>query len=318
MHIESSALKVLIVCNGNKVNTKEDFKTKQPFIYEQIKSLEMLGVIFDIFLIKGKGISGYLRNYSSLKKYVKQMRPDLIHAHYGLSGLLANLQRSVPVITTFHGSDINVWNNRIYSWFAAFLSRDNIFVNINMPAKIKYKRKINIIPCGVDSKMFFPVDMKKARTEVGLNEHSKYALFSSSFDNKIKNYQLALSSIESASTCIELLELKNRSRQDVNLLLNSVDLLIMTSFSEGSPQIIKEAMLCNCPILSVDVGDVKSVFGDVEKCFIVPYDAKKIGYDIDLIVKNKNKTNGREAVMKFSLESIASNIYQVYVRALEK
>ena len=187
-----------------------------------------------------------------------------------------------------------------------------------MPAKIKYKRKINIIPCGVDSKMFFPVDMKKARTEVGLNEHSKYALFSSSFDNKIKNYQLALSSIESASTCIELLELKNRSRQDVNLLLNSVDLLIMTSFSEGSPQIIKEAMLCNCPILSVDVGDVKSVFGDVEKCFIVPYDAKKIGYDIDLIVKNKNKTNGREAVMKFSLESIASNIYQVYVRALEQ
>ena len=35
-------------------------------------------------------------------------KPDIIHAHYGLSGLLANLQRSIPVVTTYHGSDINL------------------------------------------------------------------------------------------------------------------------------------------------------------------------------------------------------------------
>lgn len=72
----------------------------------------------------------------------KQNNPDLIHAHYGLSGLLANLQRKVPVVTTFHGSDIHDINDLKYSKWAHRLSLDSIFVEKNMRERFKKNGKM--------------------------------------------------------------------------------------------------------------------------------------------------------------------------------
>ena len=97
-------MKVLIVASGN-------YSEASPFIIDQVNSLRKLGVKIEYFLIKGKGWSGYLKNLLILNKKIKNNHFDLIHAHYGLSGLLATLQRKVPVIITFHGSDINIKKN---------------------------------------------------------------------------------------------------------------------------------------------------------------------------------------------------------------
>ena len=118
-----------------------------PFIIEQANSIIALGHTIEYFGVNGSGINGYLKNLSSLKNKIKQFKPDIIHAHYGLSGLLACLQRSVPVVVTYHGSDINVKSVRVFSKIAMCLSAFNIFVspkNVAL-AKAKKNNKANMV-----------------------------------------------------------------------------------------------------------------------------------------------------------------------------
>ncbi len=307
-------MKVLIVCSGKPSNPEWNFESAQSFIYEQIESIRDLNleVEYDTYFIEGNGIRGYLKNYSSLSKKIKDYQPDLVHAHYGLSGLLSSLQRKVPVITTFHGSDINIRKNRIFSYLASKLSMENIFVHKEQPRKINYTKNINLIPCGVDMKIFFPIDKNKAREELGLELNKKYILFTSSFDNSVKNYPLAKEAIEKSTNQIELVELKGYTRKEVGLLINAVDVLLMSSFTEGSPMVIKEAMCCNTPIVSVDVGDVKDVILTTQGCYITAYDADEISQSIDNVFQLNKKTNGREVIEEYSLDVIAHKIFKVY------
>ena len=100
-----------------------------PFIEEQIAALEACGVQIICYGVTGKGIIGYLRALPALRRVIRAERPDIIHAHYGLCGLLANLQRRIPVVTTYHGSDINNPSILRFSKIAMRLSAHNIFVS---------------------------------------------------------------------------------------------------------------------------------------------------------------------------------------------
>ena len=87
---------------------KEDYEGHvAPFVKEQMDAIRRLGVVCECFLVKGEGALGYWAHLKALKNKIKAFKPDVIHAHYGLCGLLANLQRKVPVVTTYHGTDIN-------------------------------------------------------------------------------------------------------------------------------------------------------------------------------------------------------------------
>ena len=107
-----------------------------------------------------------------------------------------------------------------------------------------------------------------------LDLEKKYILFSSNFENKVKNYQLLHDAKNYIKDKFEIIELKNFDRKSVSRLFNAVDVAVMTSFSEGSPQFIKEAMASNCPIISVDVGDVKSIVKDATFSAIISIIAK--------------------------------------------
>ena len=182
-------MKVLVVCSLNSGSIA-------PFILEQVESLQVLGLEIDFFYIKQKGLFGYLRERKSLLIKIKTFQPDLIHAHYGLSGLLANLQFSVPVVTTFHGSDIN--DARIYpfSLLASILSAQSIFVSELNLNKIGSGAKRTLIPCGVNIELFQAIEKSFARRELGLELNVQYVLFAGAFQNPVKNAVLAQSAID--------------------------------------------------------------------------------------------------------------------------
>jgi len=311
-------MKILIVCSGKPSNPKWNFKLNRSYVYEQAESIKDLGMEYDTYFIEGKGVFGYLKNYKNIIKKIKEYQPDLVHAHYGLSGLLSNLQRKVPVVTTFHGSDINIKKNRLFSYVASKLSADNIFVNDYQPAKINYHGQRHVIPCGVDSKRFFLIDKYKARKKLNLDLNKKYGLFTGSFDNGVKNYPLAKEAILKSKSTIELLELKAYTREEVSLLLNAVDFLLMTSFSEGSPMVIKEAMCCNCPIVTVDVGDVKKIISRRKNCYVTTYHPEKISECINQILTLDKRIEGKETLNNYSLEKIANRVVKVYQRVLSQ
>ncbi len=285
-----------------------------PFIIEQVASITDLGVEADYFTIEQKGIKGYLRSRKSLISKIADYKPDIIHAHYGLAGLLANLQRKVPVITTYHGSDIN--HNRVFlfSKIAICLSKFNIFVSKKNIKKAGVERNFALIPCGVDTAIFHPQDKTECREQLGLKSDIKYVLFSSSFDNEVKNPKLAQRLMNKLQG-VELLELKGYSREEVSMLMNAVDCCLMTSHTEGSPQFIKEAMACGCPILTVDVGDVKEVIGDTPKAFVCEnYNDTTLIEMLRIILDTDERTNGRERIetLKLDLRQTAQRLKDIY------
>lgn len=326
-------MKVLIICSGNAENF--NFKLHQSFIYEQIESLKHnFNIDYDTYFIKGKGILGYFSNLHNIKNKIKDFSPDILHAHFGLSGLVSCLQKTVPVIITFHGSDAYIYYVKLFSKIAANLSAYNIFVEKKLRNRINRHNKNVIVPCGIDLNVFYPMNKEIAREMIGLDNNTKYALFASGFDNPVKNYQLAKTAVTNLNKDITIIELKNKTRAEVNLSLNACDLLILTSISEGSPQIIKEAMACNCPIVATDVGDIKDIMGDTEGCYLISEKSneKREMNNTNRIKETSEKvkealkfaeqvgrTKGRTRIIELGLDSatVAKKIFDVYKEVLE-
>ena len=353
-----------------------------PFIEEQMAALEARGIEVLRYGITGKGIIGYLRELPALRRAIKQHRPDIIHAHYGLSGLLANLQRMVPVVTTYHGSDINVPSILRFSKIAMRLSAHNIFVSkrnvvlalgdeamrllgdkakgeengkADTPASTPYTLhstpteaftpKNTLLPCGVNLPKPWSEMQHQQVEQLTLNQwvqevlsaDAKHVLFAGAFDNAVKDPELAKSTIAFyneaignrqwaidsdtnrqspiANRQIELIELKGYTRDQVTALMYNCHALLMTSKTEGSPQVVKEAMACGCPIVSVDVGDVAERTDGVEGCYVVSTrEPKDIAEALQKALAFGRRTNGRERIIEMGLsnEQVAKQLEAIY------
>ena len=304
-------MKILIVASFNK-------GFFAPFILEQSAALEQLGHTVHFFGIQGRGIWGYVSNYKGLKRIIQDYKPDVIHAHYGLSGLLATLQRRVPVVTTFHGSDINNPKVLPFSKIAMRLSAYTIFVSQKNVDIARPTKKFALLPCGVNSDNFTEVPIGEARLKLQLEDSKKYVLFAGSFSNSVKNPELAQKAIALLKN-VELIELKGYSREEVNYLMHAVDAALMTSHSEGSPQFIKEVMACGCPLVSVDVGDVKEITAGVDGCYLVSRDPKQIAEKLQLAIDFKERTQGRQRIVELGLENqkVAEKIVAIYTNVVK-
>ena len=306
-------MKILIVANYNPGHFS-------PFIVEQMQALRLQGVRVDTYGIVGKGLLGYLRNITGMKRKIGEFQPDLIHAHYGLSGLCANLQRQVPVVTTYHGSDIHSggWVLK-FSQLAMRLSAYNIFVSKKMLEMSGYKKPNACVQsCGLDLNVIQEIDREEARKELGLSSDEKIGLFSGSFDNYIKNYPLAKAAVEQLDNVL-LMELKGYSRRGVNLLMNAVDFQLTTSFRESGPLVVKEAMACGTPVVSVDVGDVREITGETEGCYIAERNPDDIADKIRIALAFKGKTQGRQRIIDLGLSNdlVAKRLIEIYQQVLE-
>lgn len=302
-------MRVLVVASFNKGRFA-------PFIVEQTEALKKQRIEIEFFRLQGKGLQGYLSNFPQLKQKIREFRPDIIHAHYGLSGLFANLQRHVPVVTTYHGSDINDKSALPFSKMAMRLSGWNIFVSRKIIEIAKPKKNYSLLPCGIDLSELQLTEKKEARKRMGLDIEKRYVLFAGAFDNEVKNAPLARKTVEELPVSnVVLLELKGYSRDEVTLLMCAVDAFLMTSFTEGSPQVIKEALACGCPIVSVDVGDVKERIEGVEGCYVAE---TRHTTELAGLLQNamgvEGKTMGRERVVSDGLDNqlVAQQLMKIF------
>ncbi len=304
-------MKILFVFSGNSI-----YFDISPFIQAQAESLRKLGHTIDYYPIKGKGIKGYISNIPQLKHYVKKCNYDIIHPHYSFCGVISSLSIKKRVVCSLMGSDVKqsgLWKLLI-RYFIKYKWRKTIVKSLEMKKELGID-KVVVIPNGVDLEIFKPLDKNECRKKLGWRQDSKTILFASNPKRPEKNFSLAQKAI--AALHIEDIELKvvyNVPHNEMPLYLNAYDLLLSTSLWEGSPNVIKEGMACNCPIVTTNVGDVKWLLEGVEGCFITTNDPKDVADKIKKALNFKGKTKGRDKLISLGLDSehIAKKIIKVY------
>lgn len=319
-------MKVLFVVSGNN-----QYYDVAPFIKAQGDSLVQEGVEVTYFPIMGKGMGNYLKNVAPLRRHLKNNPVDVIHAHYSLCGWVAVLAAGgIPVVLSYMGDDlfgshIAKGKRSFKSWLLILLGKavqpflSAIICKSQKMADVLYRKSVcHIVPNGVRLDQFKLYD-KSLRRELGLEPDKKYVLFLGDPSDHNKNVALVEDALEMLNRSdVELLIRYKVSHDAVVKYLNVADVFTLCSFSEGSPNVVKEAMACNCPMVVTDAGDAAWVVGDMPGCQVSPsYEpedfAKKLNLALQYAEKN-GRTKGRERLMALGLDSrsIAIKIIGLY------
>lgn len=290
----------------------------------QAQSLEEKGIQVVFYNIIGTGLKGYFKNIIPLKKILKTENPELIHAHYSLSGIVATLTlTSKPIIVSLMGSDVLSTNKFIFL-FTKFLSKfiwNQTIVKSEQMHSVLSNTKAIVIPNGVDINVFKTKNALESKQKLGWSTSNFHLLFASDPNRPEKNYALAANGIDLVKKSIPNLEvhyLKGLNTTEMVEYYNAADLLLLTSFHEGSPNVIKEAMACNCPIVSTKVGDVINVINGAENSFLVSYEPNDVAEKIIKVLKNPSRSNGRSKIQNLSSEKIAERIIELYSKTIQR
>ena len=308
-------MKILLIHSGNKVAGDS---SKYTFVKEQGTALQQLGCEIAYYAVVGKGVRGYLRNVKPLRAKIASFKPDIIHAHYGLCGMVAVLaaQKKVPVVVTCHnGETLSMYGNIITS-MAIQRADYTISVAQHIYDKLYIKPKHYMIqPCGIDMKDLPLVDKATAMKEMNLPKDKINILFGGSFSNARKNAPLAKAAIELLHRDdINLIEMRGYNRHQVNLLFCGCDMLLLPTKSEGSPQVLKEAMACNCPVVATGVADIAFLLQGVTNSYVTTFDPKDVADKIQRVIDCGERTNGRDRIDALRLDNpfVATTILNVY------
>jgi glycosyltransferase involved in cell wall biosynthesis len=173
-----------------------------------------------------------------------------------------------------------------------------------------------VIPNGVDLDLFRPGSRTEARARLGLDQTRRYAIFPADPSNQQKGYAVAVEAVadlRAAGLDIELQPVCGRPQTQVVDFYNAADVVVLPSLSEGSPNVVKEAMACNAPVVVSDVGDVREVIAGTNGCFVVERSprafAGAIRRAIDL---TGGRTSGRERIAPLSIELVARQVRTMY------
>jgi glycosyltransferase involved in cell wall biosynthesis len=307
------AYKILFVTNMYPTSEAVNWGT---FVQHQVTTLQSLGNNVDVFYINGR--RSKLNYFKAIfQVFIKTLstRYDIVHAHHGLSGIVSVLRFRTPLIITFHGTDVMIGKIQPFlSRLAAMFSDASIIVSDKLASIIPG----TVIPCGVDTSIFKPINIEAAKTQVGFPLDKKIVLFPFDPARKIKRYDLAQSAVDELKKKglpVILQPVWNIANEKMPFYYSAADVMILCSDSEGSPTSIKEALSCNTPVVSTDVGDVAQIVKGIDNVVICKQTSSDIARGIESVFSNhcQHRLDGRTAMInRYDQHSIIESIMQVY------
>lgn len=300
----------------------------EPFVKTQIESVRRTGVDVEICNVRSNESKlNYIKWVGKVRGLVQRDSFDLVHGHYVYSGWIAALQNKIPSVVSFMGSDLlgamkSYGEVSLRGHFDATLSMlltyfaDGIIVKSDgMGRRINKKRYLAVIPNGVDFNTFKPLPREECRRKIGLGREYPIVLFVGKTTSPNKGYALvkeAVGLLKNQDVHCELLVAQGIPHHDIPLYMNASDVLVLASQYEGSPNVVKEAMACNLPIVATDVGDIREVIEGIHGCKIVKRDPIEFSKAIKLILATVDRTTGRKAIEHLRIEKVAQRLVRFY------
>lgn len=301
-------------------------------VAHQLKHLEALGVQADVFSFQGRKnpLNYWLARRDFLQRDLSQY--DLIHAHHGQSGLVALSQHQIPVVVTFHGSDLQgirdftgrlTWQGYILRYVSRWVAAHADAVILvsetlarHLPAGIKYQ----VIPAGIDIDLFKPMPKLDARRLLGFPIESRLVLFVGDPERTEKRYWLAQSVMQNLTIDLpaQLVIASGVSHEKMPLYMNACDVLLVTSSTEGSPNVVKEALSCNLPVIATDVGDIRTQVEGIAACQVCLDDRPEtLAQALSGILMHPKRIAGREKVLGLDESHLVNQVLTIYKKVMD-
>jgi teichuronic acid biosynthesis glycosyltransferase TuaC len=306
-------MKVLFVSKGKNVGVS-------PIIYNQGESLREEGCDVHYHVILGNGIRGYLKALKPLRNEIKKNNYDTVHAHFSYSGFLAALASPFGkrIIVSLMGKiDAPSYKYYLIKFFY-FIRWEHIIVKSNKMKMQVNLKSAHIIPNGVMVEKFITTSNRRSliRQELGFKEAEKIVIFVADPSRLGKNFKLCEESFNLLNyPNSRLIAVFSKSHDEVVKYMVGADVMMLTSFSEGSPNVVKEAMAAGCPIVATNVGDVEFLLADLEGTYVMnTFEKEEAAKLLNLAINFNGRTNGMKRLQQLNLTSkqIAKKIIDLY------
>jgi glycosyltransferase involved in cell wall biosynthesis len=306
---------------------------KGTFIKSQIDSLTAAGLEVEIIHPR-RGPAPLRYAIATIGVFLKTLTGsfDIVHGHYGLWCLAARMQLRAPVVASFLGDDLlgtptaegrfskkGALVVRVSRWLCHRV--DAVIVKSEGMKKAASIDTVHVIPNGVDFELFRPLPRAQARAVLGWDPDRYYVLFGADPQVPRKNFSLAQAAIErlrARGVSAELIVAKGLPQTEVVHYINASNALILTSITEGSPNIVKETMACNIPVVSVGVGDVLQIISRTKGCSICPRDPAALAAGLEQALRHTEPTTGRADIMHLDRSAVAKQVLAVYEQVIRK
>lgn len=260
------------------------------FVRDQVEELRRQRPDWDLAVLPIAGERGRADYVAAVPRLRRALATgyDIVHAHYGLTGATVALARpGIPFVLTLHGSDVNIPWQRKATRVGVKRADRVIVVEEGMRDRIGAPDAV-VLPCGVADR-FRPIAQGAARARLGLGD-GIVVLFPAAPKNPVKDYALFRSAVEALEELrggpVITQDLAGADPADVPLRLAAADVVVLTSRSEGSPMVVKEALACGIPVVSVPVGDVEELLSDVRGCRVVGRSADAVARGIAEVLED--------------------------------
>lgn len=263
-----------------------------------------------------RSVVDYLRYYprvlrSSFGDY------DLIHASYGLTGPAAVAQPNLPVVLSLWGSDLM---GRYGSVSEMCARRSDAVIVMSQDMAEALGQPCHVIPHGIDLEQFAPLPTAEARPELGWAEDHRHVFFPYPRKREVKDYPRAERVVERTrdrvGEPVDLHVAEGIPYDRMPLYMNAADALLVTSKREGMPNTVKEALACNLPVVSTDVGDVSDWLSDVSPSTVGRTDDELADALVEFL-ERRTRSDGRDAVEHLAWARVADRIVRVYRTVVE-
>jgi glycosyltransferase involved in cell wall biosynthesis len=324
-------LRVLAVTNMYPTAATPTYGT---FIAAQMRSIAEAGAEVQVEFVDGRqGMWRYATMIPKIRRLAHSGRFDLVHAHYGLAGFVAAFQ-SKPLVVSFCGDDLLGTPTRsgrptLKSWLAVRISHlaarraDAIICKSHeMRSRLRLQKdrdRAHVIPNGVDDRLFAPGDRRAARQLLGVDSDERLVLFPTVPTERRKRHDLAEAAItvlRGQGIAVRLWVVNGVQPDRMPDYYRAADCLVLTSDWEGSPNVVKEALACDLPVVSVEAGDVRQWLALVPGCRLVPREPVAIAAGIRGVIIPPTRIDGTPVREALALRRVAARVMEVYAGVL--
>lgn len=304
------------------------------FVKSQVDSLIALGIDVALYEIQGwRSPLAYGWALAAIPARARSVRADLVHAHYGYSGAAAR-GVAAPLVVSFCGDDLlgrPDAHGRLTARSRALIGlshgaarrADAVIVKSeemkrSLPSGLS---DVHVIPNGVDLARFAAVPREFARTRLGWPQEGRRLLFAGDPDEPRKNWPLAQEverRLRASGHDVTLIAVHRRPQDDVALAMSAADALLLPSYHEGSPNVVKEAMAAGLPVIAAPVGDCEERLAGCTPGAVVPRDPEAFTAAVARVLASGGRSNGPERVAPLELSIVARQVLAVYERALAR